>query len=158
MFEPRITENVNLTTEFVEPIPGPGPGLFWLWLPTILWSVMLCVFSTEPFGAAHTYQAIGTVKSHLPLLLGFIDPHLLNVIARKGAHFTIYIGYFLVLATGPMRTRPWLALLICMIAGTCDEVHQIFVPGRTPSLYDVGIDTSGAIFGRFFYYGFLQKA
>ena len=30
-----------------------------------------------------------------------------------------------------------------------DEGHQIFVPGRTASLYDVAIDSSGALFSRF---------
>jgi VanZ family protein len=30
-----------------------------------------------------------------------------------------------------------------------DETHQIFVPGRGPSLYDVALDSSGALFGRF---------
>jgi VanZ family protein len=29
-----------------------------------------------------------------------------------------------------------------------DEGHQLFVPGRTPSLYDVALDSSGALASR----------
>ncbi|MGH7906394.1 MAG: VanZ family protein [Candidatus Binataceae bacterium] len=42
-------------------------------------------------------------------------------------------------------------MLVCIAAGTLDETHQLFLPGRTPSIYDVALDSSGAIFGRFLY-------
>lgn len=40
---------------------------------------------------------------------------------------------------------PWLgALGICAVYAVADEVHQAFVPGRTVSFWDVGIDLTGA--------------
>jgi VanZ family protein len=36
--------------------------------------------------------------------------------------------------------------LTAMTAGSLDELHQIFVPSRGPSLRDVLIDTMGGIF------------
>jgi VanZ family protein len=127
-----------------------------MWLPALLWTTMLCVFSTESFGASHTLAVMTSIHAHLPAALGFFNAKLLNLIARKGAHFSIYIGYFFVLVTGPLRGRPWTAFFICMFAGSCDEIHQIFVPGRTASIYDVGIDSSGAMFARLAYLGFIE--
>src|SRR5205823_10555831 len=46
--------------------------------------------------------------------------------------------------------RPRRALGCVLVAGAyslADEFHQTFVPGRTPSLADCGIDTTGAALG-----------
>ena len=59
----------------------------------------------------------------------------------------------MVLITGPLRGRPYWALLVCLALASGDEVHQLFVPGRTGSAFDVAIDFSGALFGRFLYMG-----
>lgn len=46
---------------------------------------------------------------------------------------------------------PWLkdrsllaALLLAVVYGALDEVHQMYVPGRTPDIYDVLADSFGA--------------
>jgi VanZ family protein len=59
---------------------------------------------------------------------------------------------------GPMAQRPHLALAACVLYALLDEGHQIFVPGRTPSLYDVGIDFSGALFSRFLHLAIVEIA
>ncbi|HEB51494.1 MAG TPA: VanZ family protein [Desulfobulbus sp.] len=45
--------------------------------------------------------------------------------------------------------RPWLTMvlvvLFCLAYGTSDEFHQSFVPGRTPSAWDLAADTLGAV-------------
>ena len=38
-------------------------------------------------------------------------------------------------------------LLLCIGYAITDELHQAFVPGRTPKLLDVLIDSSGASLG-----------
>ena len=40
-----------------------------------------------------------------------------------------------------------LALIFCFIYGCSDEIHQIFVSGRTAQFYDVCVDMVGANFG-----------
>jgi VanZ family protein len=40
-----------------------------------------------------------------------------------------------------------LAFLGAMAFGVGDEVHQAFVPGREPSLLDLGLDAAGAVGG-----------
>ncbi len=45
-----------------------------------------------------------------------------------------------------VRPRPglWSILLFCLLYGISDEYHQSFVPGRYPSLSDIGADFIGA--------------
>jgi VanZ family protein len=39
------------------------------------------------------------------------------------------------------------AMLITVAYGATDEVHQVFVPGRTGDVYDLMADTAGALAG-----------
>lgn len=43
------------------------------------------------------------------------------------------------------RQRFLIALLGAVLYGVSDEVHQSFVPGRTPDVVDLAIDTVGAL-------------
>ena len=45
------------------------------------------------------------------------------------------------------RKSPVLAVILTSIYAVTDEVHQIFVDGRSCELGDWAIDTMGAIFG-----------
>jgi VanZ family protein len=57
------------------------------------------------------------------------------------------------LVMAALRTRPatftWVlvAVAACSVYGVTDEVHQAFVPGRTPDVLDWAMDTVGAIAG-----------
>jgi len=74
---------------------------------------------------------------------------MLHGLIRKAAHFINYCVLFWILIRGPMAGRPYTALMLCVCYAFLDEGHQILVPGRTPSLYDVALDSSGALFSRF---------
>ncbi len=50
-----------------------------------------------------------------------------------------------------------LSLLICFLYACSDEIHQLFVPGRSGEVRDVLIDILGASLGVFFYYLFFRK-
>lgn len=49
------------------------------------------------------------------------------------------------------------ALLICFLYACSDEIHQLFVPGRSGEVRDVLIDTLGSILGASFYYLVFRK-
>ncbi len=78
----------------------------------------------------------------------------LSVAIRKLAHFSIYalLGFLLYLL---MRVgywvKPWKsvngALVTSLLYAISDEVHQLFVPGRSGMARDVCIDFAGAIVG-----------
>ncbi len=74
---------------------------------------------------------------------------LLHGLIRKTAHFINYGILFWLLIRGPLAGRPYIAFSLCVLYALLDEGHQILVPGRTPSLYDVALDSSGALFSRF---------
>jgi VanZ family protein len=42
------------------------------------------------------------------------------------------------------RLIPLLVILICTLYGVSDEFHQSFVPNRSPDLFDVMADSTGA--------------
>jgi VanZ family protein len=77
---------------------------------------------------------------------------------RKCAHLTEYAVLAILLwraVRKPARKdrRPWswreatIAVLIVFLYASTDELHQMFVPTRTPMISDVFIDTSGAVAG-----------
>jgi len=43
------------------------------------------------------------------------------------------------------RPVAFLVLLFCALYGLSDEFHQSFIPGRTPSVWDLFADTTGAV-------------
>lgn len=82
-----------------------------------------------------------------------------HLFIRKGAHFSIYL-ILGILTSHALRTsgvsfgkQLGYAFLICVLYAASDEFHQSFVPGRGPSIGDVGIDSAGATVGIFLYQG-----
>lgn len=74
-------------------------------------------------------------------------------VVRKAAHFSEYavLGFLVVNA---LRTynlkkalRCLLPPLVCFLYSVSDEIHQIFVPGRSCELQDIITDTLGGIVG-----------
>jgi VanZ family protein len=119
------------------------------WMPPLLWIAALFVLSTSIFSAAETSRIIEPILRFLLPWASAATISTLHGLIRKSAHFTNYGILFWLLIRGPMAGRPYAALAICMAYAMLDEGHQILVPGRTPSLYDVAIDSSGALFSRF---------
>ncbi len=77
----------------------------------------------------------------------------LSFAVRKAAHAGIYAALglctMLAMLTYPfsMRLRARAAILICAAYAAGDEIHQLFVPGRSGEVRDVMIDTAGAAAG-----------
>jgi surface polysaccharide O-acyltransferase-like enzyme len=82
-----------------------------------------------------------------------------EVFFKKLAHFFMYTILALLLSKLLIGYQDWskqkanLAGLVCLVFllgilySVLDELHQSFVPNRTPSFFDVGIDTLGVFFG-----------
>lgn len=69
---------------------------------------------------------------------------------RKTAHFSEYmlLGLLLTLLLDSYRVRwHWLSWAGCTIYAAADEIHQLFVAGRTGKWQDVVLDSSGALAG-----------
>ena len=74
-------------------------------------------------------------------------------IIRKGAHLSIYtlVGIFIMSFISTykihLKYKFLISILVGLIYASSDEIHQSFIPGRTASIIDVGIDTSGVLLG-----------
>ena len=130
-------------------IDGPPTPQAIDWLPVILWGLFIFSMSTSSLSSLNTSRFIEPMLKWLFPLASKETISLLHALVRKSAHFTEYAVLFWLLFRGPMAGRPYLALGVCVIYALLDEGHQIFVPGRTPSLWDVALDSTGALFSRF---------
>ncbi|MBP5679012.1 MAG: VanZ family protein [Bacilli bacterium] len=87
-------------------------------------------------------------------------------LVRKGAHFLIYfvLGFLMISLLIEYKEMHWKLLFLAFLFSTLyafsDEIHQLFVPGRSGSIIDVGIDSIGSYFGVLlysFYYRLRRK-
>ncbi len=119
------------------------------WIPVILWGALIFTLSTSAFSAANTGKIIDPALRWLIPGISAASVDVCHMLIRKCAHFTEYGILFWLLIRGPMAQRPYLALMLCVVYALTDEGHQAFVPGRTASLYDVALDSTGALFSHF---------
>lgn len=128
-----------------------------LW-PMVAWMVFVFCMSTQLGSSANT----GAI---LEPILRWFDPKIssaaiehIHFLVRKTAHVTEYaiLALLVLRALRILRELPanrwsWslaaVALAISAAYATTDEIHQIFVPTRGPSVHDVLIDSVGATVG-----------
>jgi len=129
----------------------------WLkrWWPALVWAVVISTFSTGLFTSDNTSRII------VPIL-HWLFPHaamatLLEIhhYVRKCAHFTEYFILSLLILRGIRGGKHethlrWALIAVIVVAAyaSLDEFHQRFVPGRTPAISDVLLDTTGGVAGQ----------
>jgi len=126
----------------------------WLarWWPALLWALVISGFSTHAFTSENTGRIIIPVLHWLfphapPQTLAFM-----HHIIRKCGHFIEYFILSLLILRGIRAGRhearlAWAVIAVLLVAGyaALDEFHQSFVPGRTPAVSDVLLDTTGGV-------------
>lgn len=132
-------------------------------LPALFLMITIFGFSAQP--AAASSQVSGSVSLTLVELGGQLLGQTwssaqileyagrLEHFVRKAAHLTEYFLLAVSLAL-PLRLfglrgrRLFLSAgLFCFLFAGLDELHQAFVPGRSPAVKDVCIDTAGSLAG-----------
>ena len=122
---------------------------------------MVFIFIMSSFGSdsssAQSGQIIQVLRQVFPNLnnTSHLDASTLVFIVRKTAHFTEYvilgILFFLFFRQSfPQKNGSryfTLAILFSFFYACTDEIHQLFIPGRSGQFTDVLIDTLGASFG-----------
>ena len=133
----------------------------------IICCIIIFSFSAVP-ATASTKQSKGLTYNVIKLLngnkLNEIDLEKLtkkiNPVIRKIAHFSIYMilaifTYMFIEELNiksksekeRLRKNILYTCIFCLIYAIFDEIHQIYVPGRTGKVIDVIIDTLGACTG-----------
>ena len=126
------------------------------WVAALLFMVFLYLFTASPVSnAQHTLSLFSK--------FGFLSPKaviVIDKIVRKMAHFVSFgfLAWLLMKAIQPNPRTYVLAWLLATLYGFSDEIHQIFVPGRTPLFSDVVIDSFGAALVLFLSYHTRQRS
>lgn len=124
------------------------------WMAVVVWMGVIFYLSHQPGNeSSHLSSGISdaiiqTMQTVLPFIS--IDEAFFHHLIRKSAHFTAYflLGMLVVHALKvPFKKGFIYALVICMLYATSDEVHQLFIPGRSGEVRDVLIDSAGAATG-----------
>jgi VanZ family protein len=125
-------------------------GWLALWWPALAWAVVISLFSTHLFTSQNTGHIIIPILHWLFPRASLPTLEFMHHIIRKCAHLTEYFILSLLILRGIRAGRhgtklAWAVLAIVIVAGyaSLDEFHQRFVPGRTPAVSDVLLDTTG---------------
>ncbi len=118
---------------------------------------MIALFSSQLFAANHTGSLLLTVLGWLHVKVSVPTLLLLHYLIRKAAHFVAYgvlSALFFRAFRGPLPAVMWriawplLALAVCLVTASADEIHQAFTPERTGNYRDVVLDMAGALFAQ----------
>lgn len=123
------------------------------WLPVVVWLAFVFFMSTGTFSAENTFSVVRPILAFLFPGLSPDQVMMIHGIIRKGAHVFEYfvLGFLLLRAFRARSSGEWkwrsslLAVLGVALYALGDEFHQSFVPTRTASMTDVGIDTAGGV-------------
>lgn len=85
------------------------------------------------------------------LIRHFGDNFFTDFIVRKAAHFLEFAGLSFLFNCSFYQTKkskyPILSVIMTSLYALSDEIHQLFVQGRSCQVSDWMLDTCGAIFG-----------
>ncbi len=116
-----------------------------------VWMLVIFLMSSEVAGtsSARSDEIVRTIQS-----IGVSAPaDLLTFLVRKAAHICAYfvlgVLLFNLLKEYDLGVKKMIiiSIAIAMLYACTDEVHQMFVPGRSGEVRDVLIDTAGAAVG-----------
>jgi len=124
-------------------------------LPLLLWLSVIFYLSTRAGSDERTTSLLEAFFRLFPAAMQHLSMEQITGIdftIRKTAHFTEYFIVSVLFVrwyrSCRLRVRDR-ALLFAWLSATLyaasDEFHQIFVPGRTPKVTDVCIDSTGAL-------------
>jgi VanZ family protein len=123
------------------------------WMPVVLWMGFIFWMSTGTFTSENTSLIIQPILHFLMPSLSPEEIAEIHAAIRKLGHLTEYfiLGILLFRAfrgeSKELRSLRWAfsSFLVIVLYAASDEFHQSFVPERTSSLVDVGIDALGGI-------------
>lgn len=132
---------------------------------TVLWMSIIFMFSNQK-ATLSTENSQSFVRDTIGNIYRFFDRdansqkvddivNMLDVPVRKFAHFTEYfilgVLVYFTLRSFNIKNYYWM-ILLCFLYAYSDEIHQLFVLGRSCSIFDVLLDTLGSLFSILFFH------
>ena len=124
-----------------------------LWILLISWMAIIFLFSNQS-GEISEGVSNGVLSIFSNLIPFELGPYFI----RKVAHFLEFmiLGILFVLLFKEYKAldkkQILYCILLCILYACSDELHQMFVAGRSPKVFDVLIDTFGSMSGIYFVY------
>lgn len=118
------------------------PSFVRYWIPVLIYLVFIYMLSSGAFsfGLFNKSQ-----KVHADKIVHVVEYAILGfLLARAMGKYTFF--------RQSMRVLAAVVLLVGVVYGISDEFHQMSVPHRTASFYDVIADSVGVFIGVFIYY------
>ncbi len=117
----------------------------------IIWMILIFVMSS--FNADISSNQSGIIVSFISKIFNINNIELLSLIIRKMAHFLEYfiLGILMLNVIINYNKKIYLSYIFSILYACLDEVHQLFVNGRSGQITDVLIDSTGIILGILLY-------
>ena len=148
-------------------------------LKTIIFLILIIIECITIFCFSHqegddssneSGRIVEIISNIIPFIRNMQEPdktifkeEVLSLIVRKTAHFSIYtiLGMFtmnfaLSIDDKKITKNVIMALSFCCIYAMTDEIHQLFIQGRSGKITDVLIDSIGAFTGILFVIGIIK--
>lgn len=120
------------------------------WIFVLLWMIVIFILSHQP---AEDSGRLSFGLTEIIARFIRVDSGILEHIIRKYAHFSEYfiLGILAAIALNnykmPKAITFFISLGICVLYAVSDEIHQLYVPGRSGQAGDVLIDSLGGLLG-----------
>ena len=118
----------------------------------ILWMILIFIMSS--FSGNDSSNQSNFIVDIISNIFNINNIELLSLIIRKLAHFTEYfiLGILVSNMIYYLNKKKYISIIICILYAISDEIHQLFVVGRSCKIIDILIDNFGSILGIYFLY------
>lgn len=111
------------------------------------------IFIMSSFNSNESSNQSNFIVNILSNIFNISNIEILSFIVRKLAHYTEYtiLGILVYNLIYSYNKKIYISIIICIIYATSDEIHQLFIPGRSFQIKDIMIDTFGSLTGIYLY-------
>ena len=117
----------------------------------IIW--MTVIFIMSSFNSGDSSNQSDFIVNIIVSIFNINNIDIISIIIRKTAHYTEYLilGILVSNMLKYYNKKSYISIIICILYAISDEVHQLYVPGRSCQILDMFIDTIGSSTGIIIY-------
>lgn len=128
-------------------------------LLVIIWMIFIFVMSSSSSNQSNNQS--GFFVDIIVNIFNISNVDMVTLVVRKMAHLAEYfiLGILLSNMFKCFDKKIYISVIMCILYAISDEIHQLYVPGRSGQFVDVVIDSVGGIFGYsiFMYWNYIVR-